>query len=121
MAGQRLSLRHTGLIAGAALIGLGIFILYQNLAGIVVQWKYVLAANGSEDLGEPLAVILAFAQAYASHHHRFLQYLFQRMLVSFWPLLLVILGMDALMDGCECIPKKDCGLVELSTGRSTLK
>jgi hypothetical protein len=64
-------------------------------------------------------------QAHAADHQRFLQGFLQHMLVSSWPLLLVMVGTvlsrDAFTDNVDPLPKKDCGLVDLTTGCSTLK
>lgn len=125
MAGQRTSFRHGKSLAGAALVGLGIFILYHNLAGIVMQLRHVFASSESEALGEPLAAILAVLQAYALDHQQFLQRLFQQMWVSSWPLLLVMVGTllsrNNSTDNINAPSKKDDGPVDLSAGRSTLK
>lgn len=95
MAGHRTSFRHAQSIAGAILVGLGTFVLHQHLAGAVVRLSHVLAANGSEALGMPPAVIqtiMQVLQAYATDHQRFVHILFQQMLVLSWPLLLVVAG-----------------------------
>jgi len=46
-------------------------------------------------------------------------------LVSSWPLLLVmagtVLSRDNFMDDAKAVQKKDRGVVDLTTGRSTLK
>jgi hypothetical protein len=72
------------------------FILYENLAAAVAYLSHVLAANRSEALGVLPAFILAVSQvlqAHGSNHQRFLQGFLQHMLVSSWPLLLVMAGM----------------------------
>jgi hypothetical protein len=116
------------LVAGAALAGLGIFILYGNLSGAVARSRHVLGANGSGALGALLAVIMAGAQilqVYAANHRRFLQDFLRHLLVSWWPLLLVVVGTvlsrDAFAIDVNPLPKKDCGLVDLTGRRSTLK
>ena len=94
MEGQLTVLRSAKSIVGTALLVLGTFILYENLAGAVGRLSHVLA-NGSEALGLLPAVVLAASQpvhAYAVDHHRFLLGLFQQVLASSWPLLLVIFG-----------------------------
>jgi hypothetical protein len=94
MEGQLTVLRSAKSIVGTALLVLGTFILYENLAGAVGRLSHVLA-NGSEALGLLPAVVLAASQpvhAYAVDHHRFLRGLFQQVLASSWPLLLVIFG-----------------------------
>jgi hypothetical protein len=128
MARQQTAFRSSKSIAGAALVGLGIFILYENLAEGVARLSHVLGANGSEALGVLPAVILAVArvlQAYTADHQRFLQGILEHMLVSSWPLLLVMVGTilsrDAFTNNVNALPKKDCGLVDLIAGRSTSK
>jgi hypothetical protein len=94
MARRQTVLQSAKSIAGTALLVVGTFILYENLAGAVSQLSHVLA-NGSEALGLLPTVVLAASQpvhAYAIDHHRFLQGLFQQALTSSWPLLLVIFG-----------------------------
>ena len=61
MTGQRTAFSKS--IGGAALVGVGMFILYENLAGDVAQLRHVLDANGSEALGVLPAVGLATSQA----------------------------------------------------------
>jgi hypothetical protein len=92
MAAQGTSFRHLQSIAGTAMVTLGIFILYQNLAGVVVRLSYVLAGSGSEASEEPFAFLQAVLYAYVPDQQRFLQGFCQQMLVSFWPLLLVMFG-----------------------------
>ena len=128
MVGRQTGFRGSKSIAGAALVGLGAFILYENLAGAVVRLSQVLGANGSGALGVLPAVILAgsrVVQAYPAGHQRFLHGLLQQVLVSSWPLLLVMVGTvlsrDALEDNVNVLPKKDCGRVDLTARRSTLK
>jgi hypothetical protein len=92
MAARQTVLRISKSIAGATLLLLGMFTLYENLAGAVVRLSHVLA-NGSQALGVLPAAVLAVSQAvHAFDHHQFLQCVFQRILVSSWPLILVIFG-----------------------------
>jgi hypothetical protein len=81
--------------AGAALVALGMFILYQNVAGAVTELTNALGANGSGALGVVPAAALAFAKvlhAYTIDHQRFFQEFIRCTLVAFWPLLLVTAG-----------------------------
>ena len=128
MPGQQTAFRSYKAIAGAALAGLGMFLLYENLAAAVARLSHVLGANHSETLGVLLAVILAFAQvalAYAADHNRFLQFFLQHTLVSSWPLLLVMVGMvlsrDAFTDNHNVLFEKDLGFVDRTAGGSTSK
>ncbi|OLD62264.1 MAG: hypothetical protein AUI53_02115 [Acidobacteria bacterium 13_1_40CM_2_60_7] len=78
--------------AGAAIVGLGLAILLGGLDGGAVQVSHVLGAAAGEALGVLPCVTLAAWQALqtcAFDHGRLLQGLLP-MLVSCWPLLLVI-------------------------------
>ena len=124
----RRNVRGTRSIAGAALVGFGMFILYENLAGAVAWLSHVRGANNFGALGVLPAFLLAVSQilpAHAANHQHFLQASLQHMLVSSWPLLLVmagtVLSRDTVSDNVNTVQKKDHGLVDLTTGRSTLK
>jgi len=87
-------------IAGGALVGLGLHILSGNLNTAADQLRHLLGNTVGDALGVLPSVVLASsqaAQAYALDHHGFLQ-CFLRMLVSFWPLLLVVVGTVLLRD-----------------------
>ena len=97
-------------IAGGALIGLGLHILFWNLDRSAVQVRHLLGATAGDALGAlPTAVLAASqaVQAYALDHQAFLLGL-GRLLISFWPLLLVMLGtmllQDALTDKVKALP-----------------
>ena len=92
MARQRTSFRYAKSILGSILAGAGVFIFYQNLAGFVMWWRYILASSGSEVLGKPLAAILVLLQACATNDRGFVLGILQQMLVASWPLLLVMVG-----------------------------
>jgi len=101
-------------IAGAALIGLGILFCYDNLHQVATY------------LSLPAIVLAAFRffQAYASDHHRFLQFAFRQMVVTFWPLLLIVAG-TVLSQDCPVHDRnrisKPSRSVDLSGPRSTSK
>jgi hypothetical protein len=87
-------------IAGGALVGLGLHILSGNLNTAADQLRHLLGNTVGDALGVLPSVVLASsqaAQAYALDHHGFLQ-CFLRMLISFWPLLLVVVGTVLLRD-----------------------
>jgi hypothetical protein len=125
----RRNFQGTKSIAGAALVGFGMFILYEHLAGAVAWSSHVLDANSLDALGFLPAFMLAVSQvlpAHAANHQHLLQsFLLQHLLVSSWPLLLVmagtVLSRDNFMDDAKAVQKKDRGVVDLTTGRSTLK
>jgi len=111
MTPQQTIFRTSKSIAGAILVGLGMFILYENVAGAV---SHVLEANRSDAVGVLPAAFLALAQAvetYAVNHQRFFDALFQQTLVSSWPLLLVIFGTvlsrDALINGRNLVQENN--------------
>ena len=113
-------------LAGTALNGLGILVFYENLHQAAIQFGHLLDLIPREALGALPALILTASQVlqtYGADYPRSLQGCLLHILVSFWPLLLVIAG-TALSRDCskgndDAIPKKDCGRVDLSSGRST--
>ena len=87
-------------IAGGALVGLGLHILSGKLDTAADQLRHLLGNTVGDALGVLPSVVLASSQAaeaYALDHHGFLQ-CFLRMLVSFWPLFLVVVGAVLLRD-----------------------
>jgi hypothetical protein len=81
-------------IAGGILVGLGLHILSVNLAGDAAQLRHLLGIPTGAALGLLPSVALAAsqaAQAYDLDQQRFLGSLL-RLLPSFWPLLLVVVG-----------------------------
>jgi hypothetical protein len=113
-------------IAGAALIGLGVFVLYRNLDQATTQLRYLLGTSRGT-LGVLPTVILAalrVLQAYASNHQQFLESLLQHLWLTFWPLVLVSAGTALSQDanpGDPALAKKDRQIVDLTVRRSTLK
>ena len=84
-------------IAGATACSLGLFLLFVNLDGLVAQVRGT-AASPSEALGILPALGRAglhAVQTYTFNHAEFLSSL-QQILISFWPLLLVITGIALL-------------------------
>jgi hypothetical protein len=111
-------------IAGAALVGLGIFIFHGNLDRAATQWSHLLSTTPGEAPGVLATVILAaprVLQAYAADHQRFLEGFLRHIFLSCWPLLLVIVGTvlsrDTFTEDVNALPKKDCGLVDLTASR----
>ena len=85
---------------GGALVGLGLHILFGNLDRVAEQLQHMLGTPAWETLGVLPSAVLAASQAvqaYGLDHQEFLQTLLW-MLISFWPLLLVILGTVLLRD-----------------------
>jgi len=121
---QQTFVGHAKSIAGIALIGLGIFVFYENLHQAATQLSQLLGVIPREALGVLPAVILAASRVLQAYDHpRTLQGCLLHMLASSWPLLLVIVGTvlsrDCSTDNVNALPKRDCGLVDLTTGRST--
>jgi hypothetical protein len=115
-------------IAGAALVGVGIFILYENMDRTATQLSHLLGTIPGEPLGVLPTVILAASrvlQVYAADHQRFLHTCLHHTLASSWPLLLVMVGTvlsrHAFADDVNALPKKDGELVDFTVNGSTLK
>lgn len=100
-------------IAGAALVGLGIFIFHGYLDRAATQWSHLLSFTPGEAPGVLATVILAAP--------RVLQGFLRHIFLSCWPLLLVIVGTvlsrDTFTEDVNALPKKDCGLGDLTAGR----
>ena len=80
-------------IARAALIGLGIFVLFGYLGGAAAQLNHILCTSAGEALGIlPSIAPVAWQamQSYVFDHHP-LDWLLQ-LLLSLWPLLHVMAG-----------------------------
>ena len=80
-------------ISGAGVLAMGLFLLFVNLDGVAAQISHAAGAPG-ETLGMLPALGLAglrALQAYSFDPSLFLSSLLQ-ILVSFWPLILVLLG-----------------------------
>jgi hypothetical protein len=93
MAARRTSSRSLKSISGASIFALGLFLLFVNLDGSAAQISYAVGAP-AEALGILPALGLAALhalQAYTFDHAGFLSSLLQ-ILVSFWPLLLIVAG-----------------------------
>lgn len=87
-------------VAGVALVGLGLHSLFGNLDRAATQSRHLLGVTAGDGLGLLSSVVMASSQAgqaYAVDHQGFVLSLL-RMLVSFWPLLLVIVGTIFLRD-----------------------
>ena len=103
MANHQTRFQNLKLIAGATLIGLGVFIQSENLTMAAAQVSHLLgiSADRTQTLGVLVAVGLAIShalQAYLFDRQEFLRSLYQISL-SFWPLLAVIAGAVLLRDG----------------------
>ena len=96
MARQWTVIQNFRSIAGMGLIGLGLFTLCGNLADVAARLSQLvgIGADATQTFGEPIVVGLAVAQVWRS-------YLFDRgelllgvcrILILFWPVLLVIAG-----------------------------
>lgn len=113
MAVQQTFVGRAKSIAGAALIGLGILVFYENLHQAATQFSHLLGVIPSEAPGGlPTAIMAAYRvlQTYCVDHPRPLQGCLLHMLASSWPLLLVIVGTvlsrDCSTDNVSTLPKK---------------
>jgi hypothetical protein len=111
--------RSSKSIAGVALVGLGMFILYENLAGAVACLKHVLGGSSSDMPGALPSIILAVSQLLQTHsadQQCFLQIFLEHVLVSSWPLLLVtagtVLSRDTFTPTVDTLQKKERRLVD---------
>ena len=81
-------------ITGAALVALGLLMLFANMDGVVSSMDGLASISANETLGALPAVGLAVlhaVQTYSFDRVGFFSSL-QQILVSFWPLLLVVIG-----------------------------
>jgi len=88
------------LIAGGTLVGAGLHIWFGNLHGVASRLTDIFGTTAGDTLGIVPSVILAAAhvgRVYTSDHQWFFLEVV-RMLVSFWPLLFVIVGAGFLRD-----------------------
>ncbi len=100
MVARQTSPRSLHSIAGVILLALGFLILFANLDAVAAQIANAAGASGEQTLEMLPALVLATShalQAYAFDHAGFLSGLLQ-ILVSFWPLILIILGAVLLRD-----------------------
>jgi hypothetical protein len=129
MAKQQKLFENFKSIAGLALISLGVFILYNNLAEAAAKLNRLLgiSSDAANTVGVLIAVGLAASralQAYLFNHQQFLRG-FYHILISFWPVLVVIGGTAFLRDGrrgeIKGLRKKIAARVEFAVPRSTRK
>jgi hypothetical protein len=87
-------------IAGGILVGVGLHVLLGNVNRVAAQLRHFLGISAGESLGTLPSVVLAaahVARAYGLDRHGF-AVAFLGMLISFWPLLLVVAGAALLLD-----------------------
>ena len=127
MASRWRSLHNLSTIAGLGLVGIGSFILRGNLADVASQGSRLVgvSAETSQTFGGLIAIGLAAAQVWRSYvfDRRELVLGVCRILMSFWPLLLVIAGTVLTEMAARTMPKniqnKIIGDVDLTGVRST--
>jgi hypothetical protein len=112
MAKQQKLFQNLKSIAGLALIGLGTFLLYNHLAEAAAQLSRLLgiSAGAANTLGVLIAVGLAASHAlpaYFFDHQQSLRDLYH-ILISFWPMLVVIGGTVFLRDSRIGETKEPC-------------
>jgi hypothetical protein len=110
MARQHTPSENLRSIAGAALVWLGLHILFGNLDRAAFQLRDLIGTGAGATLGVLPSVVLVASHAvhaYALDRQAFLLALL-RVLVSFWPLLLVIAGImllqGVLTDKVKALP-----------------
>ena len=114
-------------VAGAALVGLGIFILHQNLAHAATQFNHLLgtvSVEGPAALPAFIVTARRVLHASAPDHQSFLQGFLRHVLVSCWPLLLVTIGLAwsrNVMTDTVTRSKKECERVDPAGVHSTSK
>jgi hypothetical protein len=117
MAMQNTRFQNLKLVAGATLIGFGVFIQVENLTDAAAQVSLGISAEGTQTLGVLVAVGLAAShalQAYLFDHQEFLRSLYQIPLL-FWPLLAVIAGTALLRNGFTTEVEKKCFDLSISS------
>ena len=88
---QRL-ITHAQSIVGAILLLLGTFLCYAHLSHAAALWSHVVGSNpGAATGGFPYAILQAW-RVYPIDQKRFLHVFLRHLLISFWPLLLVLAG-----------------------------
>jgi len=93
MTARRTSSQSLQSIAGASVFALGLLLLFVNLDGVAAQVS-TMVCTPAEAPGMLAAIGLAglhALQAYTFNHDGFLSSL-MRILVSFWPVILILLG-----------------------------
>jgi hypothetical protein len=94
MAKQSSSSKSLKSVLGAALLAIGFVFLFGNLDALEASANRIMGGASSSGMECLPALVLAtthVAQAYAFDHQGFLSVL-QQILVSFWPLTLVMTG-----------------------------
>jgi hypothetical protein len=109
MASRWRSLHNLSTIAGLGLVGIGSFILRGNLADVASQGSRLVgvSAETSQTFGGLIAIGLAAAQVWRSYvfDRRELALGVCRILISFWPVLLVIAGAALTGTASRTMPK----------------
>jgi hypothetical protein len=94
MANRQATLKSLRSVLGATLLALGFVILFGNLDALEASASRILGGPDSGGMEALPALVLATShavQAYAFDHQGFLSVL-EQILVSFWPLILVVIG-----------------------------
>ena len=103
MARQQISSKGLRPVLGAVLLALGFAILFGNLEALDSPLGRFFGASEPAAPGILLSLVLGIfhaLQSYAFDHQRFLSGL-QQILISFWPLGLVVLGTVLLRDSFQ--------------------
>jgi hypothetical protein len=111
--------------AGIVLVALGAWILYTRLDWAATHLNDLLTIrDASGTLGAFLVAGNRAIQGCAGCHHGILFIVIKQVLLTFWPLMLVLVGTilspDAFRNSSTAARKKDSGTVDLRPTRSTL-
>jgi hypothetical protein len=124
---RRTIIPHARSIVGAALLLLGTFLCYAHLSHAAALWSHVFVGSPSGASGGFPDVILAAWRVYPIDQKRFLHIFLRHLLISSWPLLLVLAGTALsrepffVQEASSLPEKKICGSVDLTARRSTSK
>jgi|ERR1700733_2022688 hypothetical protein len=136
MARKRIRFQNLKSIAGAALLGIGVFTLFENLVQAAARLSELLgiSAEVAGKFGVLITVGMAAShavQAFLFDRHEFLRSL-AWILLAFWPLLLVFAGTGLLrhrftdgardlQEGNPSVSKKSISRVDFGQTHSTRK
>ena len=101
MTAKQASPRSLKSIAGAILLALGFLVFFVNLDAVAAQISGAAGLSTSPEPDALPALILGTlhaVQSYVFDHAGFLSGLYQQILVSFWPLILILIGGVLLRD-----------------------
>lgn len=124
---RRICFERAKSIAGVGLVAVGVFIWFEHLDRAAAGLGHVFGIPGGA-IGVVPALIFAasrMVRAYAADQQRFLQDFIEQVVISSWPLVLVVVGAElsrnSVGDEGDTPSRKHCEGVDPTGGRSTLK